>query len=132
MATIDLRYQELTARMIMRATGGAQVVFQRNTGVAPNVTTTTATVNALIRGYLPDSSEARREGYAAGDLGAITLGERSFLVMASALASAGFPLPLQKGDNLISVDTGEKLKITRVDPYKRAVAGAIEGFAVAS
>ena len=129
MATLDTRLQGTTQRWIVRAAGNAQVTFQRVTGAAPNVTIQSATVCALVRNYLPDGGAASQQGYAASQLGAVTVGERSFLVMASDLAAAGFPLPLQKGDNLLPADTGEKLTLTRVDAYKRAIAGAIEGFA---
>jgi hypothetical protein len=130
MANVDLKFQSMTRRAIYKASGGAQVTFTRVTGAAPAATTTTATVCALVRGYLPDSSESSREGYGASSLGAITLGERSVLVMVDDLANAGFPLPLAKGDVVLATDTGERLKISRVDPYKRAIAGAIEAFAV--
>ena len=129
MAAIDTRLEAMTRRAIYRAAGDAQVTFQRVTGAAPNVTILTATICALVRNYLPDSTAASQQGYSSGQVGGLTVGERSFLVMADDLANAGFPLPLQKGDNLLHADTGEKLTITRIDPHKRGIAGAIEGFA---
>ena len=129
MATIDLTAQNLTREAIYQAAGAAQVTFER-LDPKSGATTASATVTALIKGYLPDTTAAAQAGYGASQPGAITLGERMFLVMAGDLANAGFPLPLKKGDKLISADTGEKLTLTRADPYKRSIAGAIEGFAV--
>jgi len=131
MAKIDPRHQAMTRRALYRAAANAQVTFQRVTGAAPNVTIASATVCALVRNYLPAGGAVAQQGFSASKVGAITIGERSFLVMADDLAEQGFPLPLRKSDNILAGDTGEKLVITRVDPYKRALAGAIEGFAEA-
>lgn len=129
MAMVDQRFAAMTRKWVYKAAGDAQVTFQRVTGAPPSVTTKSATVCALVRNYLPDGSAASQQGYSMSQLGAVTVGERSFIVMADDLANLGFPLPLKKGDNILSIDTGEKLVITRTDPYKRAIAGAIEGFA---
>ena len=129
MATIDITAQTLTREAIYASAGGAQVTFQRVSGAPPAVKIISATVTALVRNYQPDGAASSQQGYSMSQIGAVTAGERSFLVMADDLAGAGFPLPLKKGDNLLPSDTGEKLTVTRVDPYKRAIAGAIEGFA---
>ncbi len=130
MATIDPRYQKMTARMIAKAGGAAQVTFQRVTGLAPNTTLVSATVTAHVRNYQPDTTEASKTGYSASQPGAITLGDREILVMAADLTAQNFPLPLKKGDNALVADTGEKLKITHVDSTKRAIAGCIEATGV--
>lgn len=130
MATLDTRMQSMTARMIAKAAGGAQVTFQRVTGLAPNVTIVSATVTALVRNYQPDGVAESQTGYSGSQVGAITLGDRQILVMASDLAAQNFPLPLKKGDNALVADTGEKLKLTRVDMTKRAIAACIEAYGV--
>ena len=130
MATVDPRLQATTARMIYKASGGAQVTFQRVAGLAPNTTLVSATVTALVRNYMPDGVAESAGGYSGSQIGAISLGDRQILVMASDLEAQGFPLPLKKGDNALVADTGEKLKITRVDMTKRAIAACIEAFGV--
>jgi hypothetical protein len=130
MADVDTRYEAMTRRMIVKASGGALVTFQRVTGLAPNTTLISAEVNALVRSYQPDGVAESQSGYSGSQMGAITLGDRQILVMASDLAAKGFPLPLRKNDNAIVADTGEKLKITRVDMTKRAIAACIEAWGV--
>jgi hypothetical protein len=130
MATVDTRLKATTARMIYKAAGSAQVTFVRVTGLAPNVTETKATVTALVRNYLPAGGPPSVDGYSATKRGGISEGERQILVMASDLAAAKFPLPLIKGDLALVADTGERLKITRVDMTKRAIAACIEAFGV--
>ena len=48
------------------------------------------------------------------------------------LAAAGFPLPLQCGDQIIlaAEDGGETLSVDRPDPAKRKIAGVISCTAV--
>jgi len=96
------------------------VTFTRVSGVAPNATTASATVTAIVRNY----SGAASGG--AGSTGAITQGNRSLIVLADDLNDEGFPLPLQKHDKVTLTDTGEMLDVQQVDPFKRAAAGAIE------
>ena len=128
MATIDTRLQGMTRRMIRNASGGAQFTFARDSGDAPNVSTVSATVTALVRSYQRDTETSAREGYSASNLASATLGERFVMVMADDLAAQSFPVPLQKNDRMTSADTGETFVVSRVDPYKRAVAGAIEAY----
>ena len=132
MAAVDPRSQAAHTRAIQRR--GVPVTFQRLSGVAPNVTITPATgatVTAVVYDYAPDGSASSQAGYGAGEIGAITQGERKILVMASDLAGAGFPLPVQKNDRALVLDSAsgvmvEMLTVTRVDANKRAIAGAIE------
>ncbi len=130
MATVDTRLQSMTSRMVRKAAGGAQVTFERVTGIAPNTTLVSATVTALVRNALPDTDAQKQAGYAGQ--GAIIFIDRQILVMASDLADAGFPLPLKIGDNALVADTGEKIRIKRVDMTKRAIAACIEAFGVTS
>jgi hypothetical protein len=130
MAQIRIAFQAMTRRRIYDSAGAAQVTFQRVTGLAPNVTIVSATVTAIVRNYQPDGVAESQTGYSGSQVGAITLGDRQILVMASDLAAQNFPLPLKKGDNALVADTGEKLKITRVDMTKRAIAACIEAYGV--
>ena len=130
MATVDTRLQSMTSRMVHKAAGGAQVTFQRVTGLAPNATLQSATVTAWVHNYLPDGVAESSSGYSGSQIGSISLGDRQILVMSADLAAQSFPLPLRKGDNVLVADTGEKLKITRVDMTKRAIAGCVELFGV--
>ena len=115
---------------------GQPVTFYRLTGGAPNITTQSAAVTAIVREYVADGQAQTQEGYASGSLGGITQGERQILVMQQDLLAAGWPTNtggfavLQKGDKVTVAMTGEELQITRVDPGKRYIAGCIEAFAV--
>lgn len=122
---VDSAIQEATRRALYRASGALQVTFTRVTGIAPNANTTAATVTAVVRDYTIDTQEMGQEGMKPSDIGAITQGDREVLVMADDLVSAGFPMPLQKGD-LIAAETSEKMHIVRIDALKRGVAGCIE------
>lgn len=112
-------------RAIARA-GLSAVTFKRITGFAPNTAVVSATVQAVVRDYNPDTTSVAQTGYAATKLGAMTEGDRMIIVMATDLFDARFPLPLKKNDKVVIVETGEELNITVVDASKRAVAGAIE------
>ena len=110
---------------------GQAVTFQRLVGVAPNVTispTGGAAVTCVVRDYIVDTTETAESGYSASSMGSITQGDRQILVMSADLSSAGFPLPLAKGDQAVIAATGEVLVITRVDAAKRIMAGCIEAF----
>lgn len=121
---IDAGFTSSSSRAIRRV--GQSVTFERISGFAPNVTTISATVTAAIRGKAPDTVEPRRTGYSASEPGGLAETEREFLVMANDLVAAGFPLPLQRGDKLLIVETGERLNIVRFDTGRRAIAGVIE------
>ncbi|MFT4098623.1 MAG: hypothetical protein QM651_16010 [Rhodoblastus sp.] len=122
---VDPTIQEATRRAIYRASGGLQVTFTRQTGIAPAATFVAATVTALVRDYRIDTQEIAQEGFKPTSPGAITQGDREILVMADDLATAGFPLPLLKGDNIVA-ETGERMNIVSVDARKRTIAGCIE------
>ena len=132
MSGIDPAARERTRRAIYRT--GQPVRFGRLSGAAPNVTTTPtggASVTARVFDYSPDGTSPSEAGYPATQLGGITQGERRLLVMADDLSLAGFPVPVQKGDQITLVDWTtsadlETLSVTRVDAAKRAIAGAIE------
>jgi len=123
--SVDPTIQEATRRAIHRASGGLQATFTRISGVAPTATETSATVTASVRNYVLDPAEAIQEGFTSSQIGGITQGDRLILVMADELANAGYPLPVQKSDN-VSLETGEKMNVTRVDARKRGIAGCIE------
>ncbi len=109
------------------ATCGIQVAVKRVTGFAPNPTASfTAVVTAIVRDYQPDTTQPAQSGYASTKVGSITEGDRLVILMASDLAAARYPLPMQKNDKIIIVETGDVMNVVDVDAYKRTVAGAIE------
>lgn len=106
---------------------GIAVEIKRITGFAPNPTAiNTASVQAIVRDYQPDTSQVAEMGMAATKMGAITESDRLVIVMATDLANQRFPLPLRKNDKVVILSTGDELNIVDVDAYKRAAAGAIE------
>ena len=132
-ATVDPASRAAYAEAIARL--GLCVTFQRVNGAPPNATllpTGGAAVSALVRNALADSTEAAATGYSAGQIGAIGQADREVLVMAADLLTAGFPLPLLSGDQVVlaAEDGGETLSIVRVDPAKRKIAGVITCTAV--
>jgi hypothetical protein len=118
------------SRALARA--GITVTFQRWAGAAPNrQLVASATVTAVVRDYQPDGSAEARGGSSASKMGAITEGDRIVIVLAGDLAAQHFPLPVLKNDRIqlpsyASGIEGDYLNITEVDPFKRAVGGAIE------
>jgi hypothetical protein len=104
---------------------GIPVRFERVTGYAPNVVTTSATVIAKVMKYALDTVTVSETGYPASKQGAIRQGDREVLVMAADLAAEGFPLPVLKSDRIV-LATGDTLLIIAVDANKRAMAGCIE------
>lgn len=108
---------------------GQDVTFQRIVGVAPSATLEPpdgATVTAVVKEYIPDTTQNSATGWSASQIGSVTVGDRVILVMSKDLADAGFPMPVQKGDQAIIVCTGETLSIVSVDASKRFAAGCIE------
>ncbi len=112
---------------------GQAVTFSRPVGTAPNITLTPiggVTVTAKVFVYAPDTTQEAATGYPASQIGAVTIGDRQVLVMTSDLVAGGYPLPVQKGDQIALSDplvgTGEVLVVTQVDMAKRAIAGCIE------
>ena len=115
-------------RAFARLGVSVQVTFTRNAGIAPNVLSTSVTVSAVVRNYLPDTEAVARTNGSPTKQGAISQGDRILIVMAADLtnANSAFPLPLKKNDKATLVDTGAELNIIAVDPEKRSAAGAIE------
>ena len=104
---------------------GELVTFQRVFGVAPNARTFSAQVRANVKNATPEGTEPAQEGLGASQRGAITQTDRQLVVMAQDLVDKRFPMPLRKHDKVILAD-GTKGDVTRVDPHKRQLAGAIE------
>jgi len=106
---------------------GVAATVQRVSGFAPNVTVLAqASITAIVRNITADSTATASAGIGASQMGSIEQGDRTVIVMASDLSAAGFPLPVQRGDQVVLPDSSEVLNVLRVDPYKRALAGAIE------
>lgn len=115
---------------------GRWVIVRRVGGDAPNTATFDAPVRAIVQGYVPEK--------AVGDIspeGAITQGARRVILLRGDLAAKHFPLPMQKNDKIVIADdvenpspqslaAGEVLDVMLVDPFKRALAGAVELMAV--
>ena len=103
---------------------GLSCTFERPSGVSPNVVKTTAVCTAIVRQMAPDSGG--RSSYQGGSLGGVLQQDRTVIVSAADLASAGFPTPVQPRDRIIVSATGETLTVLRADPYARSFGGAIE------
>lgn len=129
MTTINNNMQAAHRRAIN--TFGQSITVQRLSGEAPNVTAVSAVVQAIVKTATPDTTAPGEQGYSSSALGGITQTDRMILVMATDLANASFPVPVQKNDKVILSTTGEKLDVTRVDGEKRSQAGAIELWAAA-
>lgn len=112
------------------AIAGVPVVYARNTGLAPNVVTTTASLTAIVRTVAPDATSMTQAG-ASPPRAALNQDQRLLIVMAADLAAAGIALPTQRGDTVTIPATGETLNVTRADPYKRALTGTVEIYASA-
>jgi hypothetical protein len=112
------------------AVAGVAVTVQRVAGVTPNVTTfAAAAVTAVVRLVVSDANAVSHAGLSASMMGAIDQADRLVILLADDLAVAGFPLPVANGDQIVLPESTEILNVTRVDPYKRALAGAIELYA---
>lgn len=119
--SIVAAYRSAFARLGMTV----EVTFTRITGVAPHKVPVSATVRAVVRNFMPNTTEVEQTGIADSKLGAISQGDRQMIVMAVDLAAKNFPLPLQKNDK-VTLPSGEELTVTAVDAYTRAAADAIE------
>jgi hypothetical protein len=104
---------------------GQTVTFQR---LVPGSGVTFIAINlkAIVGTVLPDRSAVSREGYSAGKPGAITQADRRVLAMKDDLANLGFPLPVQKGDRILVIETAEWLQVEDVDNGVRYYAGCVE------
>jgi hypothetical protein len=121
---IDRAAEEFTRQGVHRR--GIMVSFQRITGFAPNATILSADVMAIVESVLPDTEAESYSGHSARKPGSISQNDRAIIVMAGDLEAAGFPLPIVKGDKIVISMSGDKFSVTKVDSYKRAMAGAIE------
>ena len=108
------------------ARDGQSVTVQRVNGIAPRTALVSATVVAKVSGNSPDIKAASRTGYNASEAGSITQGDRAIVLLEADLAVQRFPLPVQKGDNIILDATGEKLNVIEVDAGSRHLAGALD------
>ncbi len=109
---------------------GLWVTFQRVIGTPPSATLAPlngARVRAIVRNMQPDTVETAETGYSASQIGALGQADRQVIVMSGDLLAAGFPLPLQCGDQIVldPDDGGETLSVTRPDLAKLKIAGAI-------
>ena len=105
---------------------GVTVTVKRLFGVTPNVTMFSADVKAKVSLVQVDSGAPARDGLGAGSPGSIAQNDRVVIVTEKSLRAARFPLPVRKGDQVILPGTDEAFDVTRVDPYKCALAGAVE------
>jgi hypothetical protein len=122
---VDPAAAAFTAKGVCRA--GVPVTIVRLIGSAPNVTTVSTDVIAIVRNVIADTQEQAQTNYSASKPGAITQDDRLVILMASDLAAAGFPLPVIKGDRVVlDPTTLETVEVTKADRFKRAFAGAIE------
>lgn len=126
MGTPDPAVVAAYGRAFARLGTTVQATFTRTTGQAPAVTTVSATVSVVARNYIADTTASAREGYSVSNVGSISQGDRFFIVQSGDLAAKDFPLPLQKNDTIILIDTGEQMNIISADPFKRNAGGAIE------
>lgn len=105
---------------------GVQIQVQRKFGQPPSAWTFTVMLNAIVQNVQPDGTQEAQAGYAASQMGAISQNDRTVILLNRDLWLARFPLPVQKGDWIILPLTSENFSVTKVDPYKREMAGAIE------
>lgn len=124
--TVDPSAQAFTAQGIYRR--GVACTFQRLSGFPPNpvVVAYSAAVVASIHTAIADTQETARTGYSASSEGSVSQDDRLVIVMAADLAAQGFPFPPAKDDRIVVTATGDKFNVTKVDLYKRDLAGAIE------
>lgn len=107
------------------------IVYNRNTGLAPNVTTVSAPISAIVRTMQPDTTSPAQDGMSASAPGQLNQDMRLVIAIVSDLVAGGISLPVQRGDTISIPLTGETLNVLRSDPYKRAFAGAVEIMAAA-
>lgn len=104
---------------------GQPVLVRRVSGDAPNVATFDAAVTAVVMDYAPQG-----DVLAVKPEGGITQGDRLVILLTDDLAALQWPLPVQKNDKIVLLDDVgnevESLNVTKPDPYKRALGGAIE------
>ena len=114
-------------RNALAVAGIAGVTIQRATGFAPNVVIgASASVQAVVKRVTADGNAAAQSGLSASTMGQIGQNDRMVIVLADDLAAQNFPLPIVNGDQCVLPDSSEVLYVTRVDAYKRRLAGALE------
>ena len=114
---------------------GLSVTVQRVIGSPPNAILSPiggASITAIVRHVTPDTTEASAAGYPSSHIGAIGQADREVLMMTADLDAAGFPLPLQTGDQIVLApdDGGETLTVVRPDAATRKTAGVVSCTAV--
>jgi hypothetical protein len=105
---------------------GVSIQIQRTWGEPPSAYTFTVTVDAIVQNVQPDGTAEGQAGLASSQMGAISQNDRLIILTAHSLWQSRFPLPVQKGDWIFLPLTSENFSVTKVDPYKREMAGAIE------
>ena len=120
---VDAAAQAFTAAGVHYS--GVTVTFQR-WNFSPAAIAATATVVAKVAKVSADTAAQTATGLSASAPGSITQNDRLVTVMASDLATQGFPLPVAKGDMVILPSSPEAMIVARVDAETRALAGAIE------
>lgn len=106
--------------------GGVTVTISRESGFAPNVTTVSATITALVQNVQVDANAQSDTGLSSSQPGSISQDDRVLKFMAADLDAQGFASPVAKGDVVQLPSTSELLIVSRVDAYKFAMAGVVE------
>ena len=105
---------------------GLGVTLQRVTGYAPNVTVqASASVKARILNLKADTTETSQAGLRAAAMGAIEQADRTVIVSAADLTAANYPLPVERGDQIILPDNNEILNVLLVDAYSHRFSSGL-------
>ena len=91
---------------------GEDIIIRRYTGAGSNRPKFDATVRGRVIEYLPKEL-----------VGTIQQGDRKLIILAEELVTAGFSLPLRKGDK--AVVRGKELNIEAPDDNTRRVQGVL-------
>ncbi len=100
-----------------------QVTIERLSGAAPNVTSISATVDAVVRNVTADKTNEQVEGNVTR--APIPQSAVEIIVLAQDLEAQGFPMPVEEFDKVTLSSTGSRLAIINVDMHSRALAGGI-------
>jgi hypothetical protein len=119
--TRDLAIMAAYVRAIRRRP--EQVTIARLTGSAPSVTSVSATVDAVVRNVVADSTNEDVEGRVP--TGKIPQNAVEIIVLAADLEAAAFPTPVEEYDRVTLSSTGARLTVINVDTHSRSLAGAI-------
>ena len=105
---------------------GLGVTLQRVSGYAPNVTVqASASVKARILDLKADTTETAQTGLSASAMGVIEQADRTVIISAADLAASSYPLPVQRGDQIILPDNIEILNVLRVDAYSHRFSSGL-------